>query len=233
MVSSLMYAMVCTRPDLAHSISVVSKFLKNPKQIHCDLIRHIYQYVRGNLDLALSYKSTGTTDLIGYADAAYGNNFDYHSTTGYCFTVNGTLVSWYSKKQSVVARSAAESEYIAADEAAKECVWLKSLMASMGVPQGNVVIYEDNQACILLTKNPQHHSRTKHIQIHFHGVREYVANGEMVFTYIPTKQQLADMFTKGVSGVLLRSHLKDLGLLKSLVKDSTSGGQLELTSSRD
>lgn len=215
MVSSLMYAMISTRPDLAFAISVVCKFLKSPKKIHCQIVKHIYQYVRGNLNYKLYYRSGGDPTLIGFADAAYGNNFNFKSTTGYCFLLNGGIVSWFSKMQSVVARSAAEAEYIAADEAAKEAIWLKSLLSSLGFPQKTVSIYEDNQACIALTKNPQYHSRTKHIQIHYHGVREYVKNGEIAFPYIPTKDQLGDLFTKGLSGVRMRFLLQKCAVIKS------------------
>ncbi len=215
MVSSLMYAMISTRPDLAFAISVVCKFLKSPKKIHCEIVKHIYQYVRGNLNYKLYYKSGGSIELVGFADAAYGNNFDYKSTSGYCFLINGGLVSWFSKMQSVVARSAAEAEYISADEAAKEAVWLKLLLESLGFPQGTVSIFEDNQACIALTKNPQFHNRTKHIQIHYHGIREYVKQGEVIFPYISTKDQIGDLFTKGLSGVRIRFLLQKCGLVKS------------------
>jgi len=212
MVGSLMYAMVATRPDLAQPLSIVSKFMSKPKQIHCDLLRHIYMYVRGTTDFKLLYTSNGSKDkLHGYVDASYANNEDSRSTSGFCFKYGTGLISWYSKKQPTVALSSAEAEYIAATEAAKEGMWLRVLLSELGFPQDTTQLYEDNQACILLSKNPQLHSRTKHILPKYHYIREKVSSGDFNLVYTPTKEQPADIFTKGIAGHLLRPHLTKLG----------------------
>jgi len=213
MVGSLMYAMVSTMPSLAQPLSVVSKYLSKPSLTVCNFVRHIFQYVRGNV------KGNGITygvnprnlQIQGFVDAAYGNNMDYKSTTGFCFTLNGSIISWNSKCQPVTAFSAAESEYIAASEAAKEAIWWRSFMDELGLPQTTTILHEDNQACILLSKNPQSHHRTKHIQIRFHFIREKVLSKEISLMYLPTKFQLADIFTKGCSGSRLRPILNSLG----------------------
>ena len=114
--------------------------------------------------------------------------------------------------QLVVAQSAAEPEYYAAVSAANEAIWLKQFLQELGCRQGTVILYEDNKACIALTKNPEQHKRTKHIQVKYHVIRQYVRAKEVTFVYCPTKHQLADMFTKGVSGPLLRSQSIALGL---------------------
>ena len=102
-------------------------------------------------------------------------------------------------RQPVVALSTAESEYISATSAAQEALWLKSLVESLGYPQGTIQLYEDNQACIALSKNPQDHKRTKHIQVRFHFLRDLVNDKVLELTYVPTKHQLADICTKALN----------------------------------
>ena len=211
-IGSLMYAMLATRPDLACSISVVSQYLESPKPTHIKLVKHILQYVANNLDVKLVYESEGETELIGYVDASYANECGYKSRSGFGFLIGKSLVSWISQKQSVVAQSAAESEYYAAVSASNEALWLKQLLSDLGVTQGKIKLYEDNQACIALTKNPEDHRRTKHIQVKFHVIREYVGKNLNEFIYCPTADQLADMFTKGVPGHKLRTMMKGFGL---------------------
>jgi hypothetical protein len=211
-VGSLMYAMLATRPDLACSISVVSQFLEKPKPSHIGLVKHILQYLAQNTDVKLVYQSTGKVELVGYADASYANEEGYKSRTGYGFLVGPCLVSWYSKKQSVVAQSAAEAEYYSAVAAANEAIWIKQLIEDLGFKQGTITLFEDNQACIALTKNPEDHKRTKHIQVKYHVIRDYVSKNLIKFVYCSTQNQLADMFTKGISGSALRRMLLQFGL---------------------
>ena len=216
MVGSLMYAMIGTRPDLATAIGIVCRYLQNPKKIHCELVRHIYRYVRSNLEFKLQYSpSERPLQLVGYADASYANGVDFKSTSGYAYMLGNCLVSWYSGKQSVVAQSSAEAEYYAAVKAANEAIWFQDLLNELGFPQSATTIYEDNQACIALSKNPQDHKRTKHIQVKYHVLRNYVKNGQVLLKYCSTKDQLADQFTKIVSGQKLRDGLRKLGLLRN------------------
>jgi hypothetical protein len=212
-VGSLMYAMVSTMPSLAQPLSVVSRYLSKPTLTMCNLVRHICQYIRGNIDQngILYSNKNSNLQIVGYVDAAYGNNTDCKSTSGFCFTLNGSIISWHSKRQPVTAFSTAESEYIAAAEAAKEAIWWRLFMEELGYPQSTTILFEDNEACILLSKNPQSHHRTKHIQIRFHFIREKVASSELELRYISTKDQLGDIFTKGSPGFHLRPILRKLG----------------------
>jgi hypothetical protein len=206
MVGILMYAMVTTR---AQSLSVVSRYLSCPKQVHCDLVMHIYMYVRGTVDFSLKYNADSSLKLTRYVDAAYGNNKNHTSTTGYCFKLEEGLISWYSKGQDTVAFSAAEAENIAPTEAAKEAIWFRVFLEELGFPQKCTVLHEDNQVCILLSKNPQLHARKKHIRIKYHFIREKVLLKELEWKYASTKHQLADMF-KGVPGCQLCKSLSSL-----------------------
>ena len=130
-------------------------------------------------------------------------------------TLGGTAVSWHSKKQSTHALSAAEAEYMAAVEAGKECIWWKEFLKPFNLGQNQITLYEDNQAAIALSKNPQHHNRTKHIQVKYHWIREMVSKKELSLSYIPTKFQLADIFTKSVPGHSLRPACENLNFYQS------------------
>jgi hypothetical protein len=212
MVGSLMYAMIGTRPDLAVAVSVVSKFLDKPTKTHCELVKNIFRYIRANLNLKLHYKPGKDPKIEGYADASYANDIDFKSRSGYAVLVGGCLTSWYSGQQPITAQSSAEAEYYAAVSCANEIIWQKTLMKELGFPQDTVVIHEDNQACLALVKNPEDHKRTKHIQVKYHVVRNYVEQKEIEFQYCPTKAQLGDMFTKALSGVRLRNNSEALGM---------------------
>ena len=101
----------------------------------------------------------------------------------------------------------------AAVAASNECLWFKQLLSDLGFPQKTVILHEDNQACIYLSKNPEDHKRTKHIQVKFHVLRDYVRRGELLLQYCPTKSQLADLLTKPLPGHRLRALLPSLGMV--------------------
>ncbi|GJT41413.1 hypothetical protein Tco_0941278 [Tanacetum coccineum] len=139
-VGSLMFAMICTRPDIAHAVGVVSRYMAEPGRGHWDAVKRILRYIKGTSDVALCF---GDSDLIvkGYVDSDYAGDLDgSKSTTGYVFTLSGGTVSWVSKLQSVVAMSTTEAEYVAAAQASKEAVWLKMLLEELGHKQENYSI---------------------------------------------------------------------------------------------
>ena len=140
-----------------------------------------------------------------------------------------SLVSWYSHTQPVVALSTAEAEYIAITDVAKEISWFKLLLKELGHHQDNVTIYEDNEAAIKISKNPQDHKRTKHIQVRYHYVRDQIRDGIFHLQYVPTAHQLADLFTKGLYGPRLRFLMSQLGITP-IIKNQESKGQLSIDS---
>ena len=223
LVGSLMYLMVCTRPDLAFAVSVVSRALSNPTKGHCLLVNHIWNYLRMNPDISLNYypqpQPGSQLILEGYVDAAYNNQDHARSTTGYAFLLGGSIICWLSKRQSIVAQSSSEAEYYAAVSAANETMWLKQLLGELGYPQGTITLHEDNTACIALSKNPQESGRTKHIQLKYYVLKDYVQQQEVILKYCPTNSQIGDIFTKQMNGPKLRSHLLTLKC-----KSTNSGG---------
>ena len=222
MLGSIMYAMISTRPDLCHAVSILARFMKDPKKEHCELIAHLYRYAQAN-PYRLRYKRNEDIILKSWCDASYATNFECKSTSGYLVSLGSGLVSWSSTKQPVIATSSSEAEYIALTPCAQETVWMRQLLKDLGFAQNQpTIIYEDNTACIHLAQNPQINKRTKHIQVRFHWIREKIRDGAITLKYCPTKSQLADISTKIILGPHFHHLIKCMGLtlpVKEGVKD--------------
>ncbi|CAM6109633.1 unnamed protein product [Calypogeia fissa] len=146
-VGSLMYLIVCTRPDLAFAMGKVSRYMLNPGKLHWDAVKWILRYLKGTKDVGLLFdaKSNKSNSLLGYVDAYYGQDMDgRRSTTRYVFTLGGGCTSWRSTLQICVAQSSTEAEYVAAAEAAKEKIWMNRLVTEMGLKQENVNLHCDS-----------------------------------------------------------------------------------------
>jgi hypothetical protein len=145
----------------------------------------------------LLYRVGTAVQLAGYTDADWaGNAADRQSTSGYAFTLGSAAIAWTTKKQPTVALSSTEAEYRGAAVATCEAIWLKRLLRDLHEVSDPTVIYSDNLSSIQLAKNPVFHARTKHIEVHYHFVRERVLSGEVELQYVPTDRQTADIFTK-------------------------------------
>ena len=201
-VGSLMYLAVATRPDITFAVSNVAKFSAQPAKHHWTAVKRVMRYLRGTTEMGLVFSPQPTDECVGYSDADWGGDLDDRkSTSGYLFQVGGGAVSWRSKKQTCVALSTAEAEYIALAAAAQEALWLRQLTAEFkmsDVPLEATTIHEDNQSTISMAKNPQFHGRTKHIAIKYHFIRDLVSDGVVELKYCPTKQMVADLLTKGL-----------------------------------
>ncbi|KAE8707195.1 putative ribonuclease H protein [Hibiscus syriacus] len=216
-IGCLMYAMVCTRPDLAHDVSQVCKYMSKPDKQHWEAVKWIFRYLKGTVGHGIVFGSQRDNPLVvGYVDSDYASDLDNRrSTTGYVFTLGGGPICWKSTVQSVVALSTTEVEYMAAAEAAKEALWLTSLVKELGVQQGGVHLLCDNQSTIHLAKNQVYRARTKHIDVRFHKIRELVASGEILFQKVHTDENAVDMFTKPVTTDKFMHCLDLLSVLSS------------------
>ncbi|KAK6158246.1 hypothetical protein DH2020_005560 [Rehmannia glutinosa] len=197
-IGSVMYLMVSTRPDIAYSVSCLSRYMSNPGIIHWNAVKWLLRYLKHSLNYSLKFaKCKDGVKLKGYVDSNYANDRDNRkSTTSYVFTLCGSCVSWKSQLQHVVALSTTESEYIVVTEAFKEAIWLKGLISELGFLDGSVVVFSDSQSGIQLCKNPVFHDRTKHIDVRFHYIRDIVAKGLVNLEKIPSEFNPADMGTK-------------------------------------
>ncbi|KAL9411120.1 hypothetical protein AB3S75_044831 [Citrus x aurantiifolia] len=172
-VGCLMYAMVLTRPDIAHVVSVVSRYMAQPSKEHWKAVKWILRYLQGTVNYNLTYGKAKEEDdaLRKYVDSDYAGDLDRRgSLTCYIFMLNGCTVNWKATLQSVVALSTTEVEYISPTEAVKKALWLKGLFTELGLSQKSVPIHWDSSSAIHLCKNPTHYEKTKHIDIKLHFI---------------------------------------------------------------
>ncbi|KAE8688623.1 hypothetical protein F3Y22_tig00110962pilonHSYRG00058 [Hibiscus syriacus] len=198
-VGSLMFAMICTRPYIAQAVGVVSRYMANPGKEHWNIVKRILRYIKGTSNVALCF---GGSNLLinGNVDSDYAGDLDKSkSTTGYVFKVDGGAVSWVSKLQSVVGTSTTEVEYVAATQASKEAILLKMLLEELGHNQEFVSLFCDSQSALHLARNPSFHSRTEHIRVQYHFIREKVEEGTVDMQKIYTKDNIADFMTKVIN----------------------------------
>jgi hypothetical protein len=212
-IGSLMYAMVCTRPDIAHAVGVVSRYMSNPGKQHWEAVKWILRYLKGTLGTSLCFTGADMK-LTGYVDSDLAGDVDTRkSTTGYVYTLGGTAVSWVSRLQKIVALSTTEAEYVAVTEAGKEMVWLQGFLEELGQRQKKGILHSDSQSAIFLAKNPAFHSRTKHIQLRYHFIRSLLDGGQLTLEKILGAKNPADMLTKGVTIEKLKLCSTSVGLL--------------------
>ncbi|CAM8987460.1 unnamed protein product [Rhodiola kirilowii] len=209
-VGCLMYSMVCTRPDLAHSVSAVSRYMANPGKAHWHAVRWLLKYVNGSLNKGLLFgQSNSATNLaVGYVDSDFAGSIDTRkSQTGYVFTIYGTAVSWRASLQGMVTLSTTEAEFVVVTEAVKEALWIKGVLGELGHNQNCC----DSQGAIHLSKHQVFHERSKHIDVKLHFVREVIETGAVQMTKIDTEDNPANMLTKPVPST---KFLKCLELIK-------------------
>ena len=215
-VGCIMYAMVCTRPDLAYGIGVLSRFMSNPGKHHWHAAKWMLRYLKGTAGLGIVYgRVDKSSDQIqGYVDSDFAGDLDKRrSITGYVYTLCGGAVSWKASLQSVVALSTTEAEYIALSEAVKEAIWLKGLVAELGLEQGSVNINCDSSSAIQLSKNQKYHERTKHVDIRLHFIRDEIAQEVVNVIKIASECNPADMLTKTLPSVKFKAALDLIGMV--------------------
>lgn len=197
-VGCLMYAMVCTRPDIAQAISVVSRYMGNPGKQHWDAVKWILRYLKGSWRQRIMFeKQKENARVLGYVDADYAGDLDKRrSTSGYVFTCAGGPISWRALLQPITALSTTEAEYIALAEAGKEAIWLNGLVSQMGITQDCVKLKCDSQSAIYLAKNQVFSGRSKHIEARYHRIRNWVESKEIWIEKIHTDDNAADFLTK-------------------------------------
>lgn len=200
LVGGLIY-LTHTRPDIAFSVGVVSRFMHSPTKHHFGAAKRIMRYVAGTVEYGIWYSKKSECKLIGYTDSDWGGCVnDRKSTSGNVFCIGSGAVSWSSKKQATTALSTSEAEYVAATTSACQAVWLRRLLADFGQEQKSAtVIYCDNNAAIAMAKNPAFHGRTKHIDLRHHFIRDLVSSEQIVLKFCSTNEQVADILTKALS----------------------------------
>lgn len=198
MIGSLLY-LTASRPDLCLSVGICARYQAIPKQSHLEAVKRIIKYVKGTVNLGIWYSKGSNQKLVGYCDADWaGNMSDRKSTSGGCFFLGNNLISWLSKKQNSVSLSTAEAGYIAMGSCCTQLLWMRQMIADYCMESGTLQVYCDNKSAIDISKNPVQHSRTNHIDIRHHFIRELVEGKQVVIEHVVTELQLADLFTKAL-----------------------------------
>ncbi|GJS01008.1 putative ribonuclease H-like domain-containing protein [Tanacetum coccineum] len=196
MIGSLMY-LTASRPDIMFAVCACSRFQVTPKTSHLSAVKRIFRYLKGKPKLGLWYPRVSSFDLEAYSDSDYaGANLDRKSTTGGCQFLGRRLISWQCKKQTIVATSTTEAEYVAAANCCGQVLWIQNQMLDYGFNFMNTKIYIDNESTICIVKNPVYHSKTKHIAIRHHFIRDAYEKKLIQVLKIHTDDNVADLLTK-------------------------------------
>lgn len=200
LLGSVMYQMLCVRPNLCFPVSYLGRFQQCPTEIHWKTLKRTVRYLKATSSMGLVYaREDESKPLVGYVDSDWASDLeDRKSVTGFIFKVFGSSVSWASRKQATVSTSSSEAEYVALSAAVSEAIFLNGLLEDLNCKaDGPVPIFEDNRGCIGMARNPES-KRVKHIDIKHHFVRDNVAAGIIQIEPISTMDQQADIFTKSL-----------------------------------
>nr|KYP66838.1 Retrovirus-related Pol polyprotein from transposon TNT 1-94 [Cajanus cajan] len=207
-----------SRPEIAFSVGLVSRFMNDPRQPHLVAAKRILRYLKGTLGYGIMFSHQTKEDdglrLVAYSDSDWcGDLVDRRSTMGQVFLFSGSPISWSSKKQTVVVLSTCEAEYIAACSAACQALWLSSLLSELKVSvDSGVELLVDSKSAIDLAKNPVSHGRSKHIDTKYHFLRDQVSKGRIKLKHCRTEVQLADIMTKSLKIERFRELRESLGV---------------------
>lgn len=213
LIGSLLY-LTASRPDIMYAVGLCARFQVAPRQSHYIAAKRILKYLKGTINVGLWYPKDSSFNLIGYSDADYaGCKIDRKSTSCSCQFLGDRLISWFSKKQTSIATSTAEAEYLAAESCCAQILWIQQQLRDYGIRSKEAPILCDNTSAISITYNPVLHSRTKHVDIRHHFIREHVMKKDIRLEYISTDLQAADIFTKPLPDAKFSFFRNILGLV--------------------
>ena len=200
-IGALLFLSTRTRPDISFSVGNAARYVSNPSVKHWIAVKRILRYLKGTSSYGIFYERNKISECVGYSDSDWaGNLSDRKSTSGYCFCLGHGLISWRSNNQSCVALSTAEAEFIALSTAAQEAVWLKKLLFNLGMSSEKPLeIFEDNNSTICIVKSFKNHSKMKHVDIKYNYVKDVIKDDVICVTYCSINDNLANIFTKGLS----------------------------------
>ncbi|GJZ04007.1 putative ribonuclease H-like domain-containing protein, partial [Tanacetum coccineum] len=213
MIGSLMY-LTASRPDIMFVVCTCARHQVTPKECHLHAVKRIFRYLKGHPKLGLWYPKESPFDLVAYSDSDYGGaSQDRKSTTGGCQFLGRRLISWQCKKQTIVATSTTEAEYVAAASGCGQVLWIQNQLLDYGYNFMNTKIYIDNNSAICIVKNPVFHSRTKHIEIRHHFIRDCFEKKLIYVDHIHTDDNVADLLTKAFDVGRFQYLVVSIGML--------------------
>jgi hypothetical protein len=213
-IGSLMFAAVCTRPDIAFAVSYLARFTNHPSQLVCQAIIRVFAYLKGTKGMCITFVREDGISPIVYCDSDYaGDVNDCKSTSGILVMIGSSPVSWYSSKQTITAQSTTDAEIVGMNQAAKEIIWLRNLFREMHLDLFLPTKLKcDNTSSMKLAFNPVFHKRTKHIMVKFQYLVEQLKANEITLEYVKSALNLADFFTKSLSIKVFRNLRDMIGL---------------------
>ncbi|GKB93305.1 hypothetical protein Tco_0979442 [Tanacetum coccineum] len=196
MIGSLLY-LTTSRPDIMFSVCLCAHFQEAPKTSHLEAVKRIFRYIKGTSHLGLWYPKGTRVETIVYFDSDHAGDYvDYKSTSGVCTFIGCCLTSWFSKKQTALAISTTEAEYVLAGKAYQQALWMKQALIDYDINLDNILVLCENKGAIDLSKNPVLHSRTKHIEIRHHFLRDNVQKRNISIEKVSSEDNIADILTK-------------------------------------
>ena len=212
-IGSVLWPVVISRPDAAFTVSTLSQFIQNPGPAHWEALKCMIIFLRSMKDLWLTFSGRSKLAAEGFCNADWGGQKYRHSISGYSFHMGAGAISWSSKKQHIVALSSTKAEYITQTHAAKEALWLHSFLWELhSAPDDLLILNCDNEGAIALAKDNKFHAHTKHIDMRYHFICEAVEDRKVTVQYIPTGDNVSDIFTKPLTKAKFQELTELLGL---------------------
>lgn len=213
LIGALLWIAQSTRADVSFAVNRLSQFLHKPSAAHWHAALRVLRYLHTTKDLRLCLG--GNLEFCGYSDSDWAEDrFDRRSTSAYTYCIGCGSISWKSRKQPTVSLSSTEAEYKAMSDSCKEAIWLGNVLSELHLrPHQPIPLHVDNEGAEALSRNPEHHTRTKHIDAWYHFIRECVGLGKVKVKHVSTKDMIADMLTKPLPQVLLVRHRKMFGIV--------------------
>ncbi|GJZ68536.1 retrovirus-related pol polyprotein from transposon TNT 1-94 [Tanacetum coccineum] len=225
MIGSLLY-LTTSRLDIMFSVCLCARFQENPKSTHLEAVKRIFRYIRGTSHLGLWYPKGTEIETIVYAKSDHASDYvDRKSTSGVCTFMGCCLTSWFAKKQMALAISTTEVEYVSAKKACQQALWMKQALIDYDIRLDDVLIMCDNKGAIELSKNPVQHSRTKHIEIRLHFLRDNVQKGNISIEKVASEDNIAYIFTKPLKRNVFNYLRLGLGIMEIIMDSDSSSSQ--------
>ena len=218
-VGSLMYAQICTRPDISFAVGMLGRYQSNPGLDHWKAAKKVLRYLQGTKEYMLTYRRSDHLEVIGYSDSDYAGYVDTRkSTCGYLYLLAGGAISWKSVKQSVIATSTMEAEFVACLEAMVQAKWLRNFILGLGIVDSiarPLKIYCDNSAAVFFSKNDKYSKGAKHMELKYFVVKEEVQKQRVSIEHISTNLMIADPLTKGLPPKTFTGYVERMGLMSN------------------
>nr|GEU61521.1 retrovirus-related Pol polyprotein from transposon TNT 1-94 [Tanacetum cinerariifolium] len=228
MIGSLMYV-TSSRPDIVFSTCMCARYQANPNEHHVSVVKRIFHYLKRTINLGFLYPKDSGFDLTSYSDADHaGCHLDRKSTSDSVQFLGDKLVCWSSKKQNCVSISTAESEYVTVSGCCAQVLWMRTQLMDYGFFYDKVPIYCDSKSVIAISCNPVQHTRTKHIDVGYHFIKDRVEKGNIELYFVGTEYQLADLFTKSLPEARFKFLVEKLGMMTLRDANWVSAMQEEL-----